>query len=458
MKRGFFYKACECALALIMCLTLTACGKQDDDDKKTEYKNVTAEDICTAVTESQTGFAGGAIETFNLYEPENRDTYFELCYDVEDFSGSGLVSDFMFIGCSQANADEVAAAVVPKASDRSKVKEMFRFRMESRIDAFTGYAPEQAAKLKKGKILMYDRYVIFLVCEDVDSAVEAIEYLLKKGRKMERNTDPTGTVTPTPTSEPDPTGEPSPSPEPTGVEPTGPIIVPTIEPTGEPDPSEYYRGKYESGFNPVLPEAIRTGRRDMLTDPQDLQLYDRCREILTELFAGKSMTMIEAEKEIYAYVVLHVDYDYGHYSLEGQKVNSDNPYGALFTGEGICTGYSTLFRLLCNSIGIECIDVAGTAYYQREEHGWNMVKLGPCWYYVDPCWGDYGDGRVSWTYFNVNEEKMTKTEHYWDKEGLPEADTMNYDARKNRGNYNDLNLPADTTYVSPESPKVWFVQ
>ena len=448
MKRGFIYKACAYALALILMLSITACGKQDEDDKKIkDYKNVSAQDICEAVTESQTDFAGGAIEKFDLYEPENRDIYFELCYNVEDFSKSGIASDFMYVGCTQANADEVAAAVVPKASDRDKVKEMFQFRLESRIDAFTGYAPEQAAKLKKGRILTYDKYVIFLVCEDVDGAVEAIEYLLTKGKKKERNTDPAET-TPTPTSTEAPTETPTPTDEPT------PVVVP-ITPTAEPDPNEYYRGKYESGFNPVLPEAIRTGRRDMLTDLQDLQIYDRCREILSDMFEGKEMTMIEAERKIYSYVVLNVDYDYGHYSLEGQKVNSDNPYGALFTGEGICTGYSTLFRLLCSSIGIECIDVTGTAYFQHEDHGWNMIKLGPCWYYIDPCWGDYGDGRVSWTYFNVNEDKMTKSEHYWDKTGLPEADKLNYDQRKNVG-YGDLNLDPNVSYESPETPKIWF--
>lgn len=429
MKLNLKQKLTALLLVFVMLAGLTACGKDEEEAKKRDkYKDVSAYELAMAAVNSQDNFAEGAIETFDLTSPDNRDTYFELCYDVENFSESGIAEDFSYIGCSVGNADEVAVAVVPKKSKRDTVEEMFRFRMDSRIEAFTGYAPEQVQKLKKGKILTYDEYIIFLVCDDVESAEEAIRQMLTTGKAEPKNGNQS-TPAPTPVPSEQPTAEPSQEPTPT------PTFMPEPKPTAVPvDPNTvYYRGKFEGSYNPVLPEAIRTGHREMLTDEQDLKLYDYCRDALTKIFNGKSMTEFEAEKAIYKYVVDYVSYDYGHYSLEGQQLNSDNPYGAFFTGLGICTGYSSSFRLLCESVGIVCIEVDGTAFREREAHGWNMVKLGPYWYYVDPCWGWNGSGRVNYGFLNVTERYMTETEHYWDKEGLPEADTMSYTERKKAG-------------------------
>ncbi|MBO4324429.1 MAG: DUF4358 domain-containing protein [Lachnospiraceae bacterium] len=445
-----FKRAAALALSIILLLTTTACGKDNgkgDKREKQNYKDVSAYDLAMSIRESQKDFASGSIEMFDLLEPEDRDAYFEICYNVKNFSGSGMVSDFQYIGSATANADEIAVAVVPDEHYRDKVLEMYRFRVEDRIETFTGYAPEQVKKLKNAKFMSYDRYIIFLVCDDPESAIETIEEVLRTG-KAKYKADPTGTATPTPT----PT--PSPSPEPTGE----PVIGPIIEPTSEPgqDVSDlytvYYRGKYESGFNPDLVTALRTHNRNMLTDPQDLRLYDYCRKVLIELFAGKMMDSEEAEKKIYQYIVEHVNYDYDHYSLQGQKLNSDNPYGAFFGGEGICTGYSTSFRLLCTAIGLEVIDVDGTAFREREAHGWNMIKLGPYWYYVDPCWGWDGSGAVDWSYFNVTADYMTRTQHYWEIADYPEADTVSFTERKKLG------LPSQSTdeYTIPTERKQWY--
>ncbi len=445
-------KAIAFLLIAAMLFGLTACGSDDEDKGKkrdNKYKDVSAYDLAMEAVQSQDSFADGAIEKFDL-QTDNCDTYFELCYDVEDFSESNIAEDFSYIGCSVGNADEVAVAVVPKKSNREKVEEMFRFRMDSRIETFTGYAPEQVQKLKKGKILSYDQYLIFLVCDDVDTAEEAIVSMLKTGKSAEKNP---GKATVTPTAEP--TEDPTPIPT---VEPTSPTPEPTPIPTPTEDPVDpdtvYYRGKFNESFNPILPEAIRTGNREMLTDTQDLKLYDYCRNVLIKLFDGKTMTEYEAEKAIYRYVGEHIDYDYGHYSLEGQKLNSDNPYGAFFTGVGICTGYSSAFRLLCLSVGIECIEVDGSAYREHEAHGWNMVKLGPYWYYADPCWGRRGDGTVGYYYFDVTEKLMLETEHHWEASDYPEADTMSYAERKKAG------YPADLTgdFRNPEEPRIWFTK
>lgn len=447
-----FKRAAALALTIILILTTTACGKENgkgDKREKADYKDVSAYDLAMSIRESQKDFASGSIEMFDLEEPENRDDYFELCYNVKDFSDSKIVSDFQYIGCSVANADEIAVAVVPEKDNRDKVLEMYRFRMGDRIETFKGYLPEQVKKLKNGKILSYDRYLIFLVCDDPAAAIETIEEVLRTG-KVKYSVVPT--ENPTPTSTPIPTPTEEPTPEPTQE----PEIVPIIDydPTNQPPDlyDVYYRGKYESGFNPDLVTALRTGNRNMLTDPQDIRLYDYCRTVLIELFDGHVMTLETAEKKIYQYIVEHVNYDYDHYSLRGQKLNSDNPYGAFFGGEGICTGYSTSFCLLCSAIGLEVIMVDGTAFREREAHGWNMIKIGPYWYYVDPCWGWDGSGTVDWSYLNVTAKFMTDTQHYWDSSSCPEADSVSYEQRKKLG------YPEDVAeqYAYIETRRHWY--
>ena len=414
-------------LLIVMCISMmTACG-EEKEEKEEKYGDVTAYEICTAVRLKVEDFADGKIEEFDLLDPRDNSDYYLQCYGTEDFAD--YVSDFHYTGSATANADEVAVAVVQQESNRKKVRELFQYRKDSRIETFTGYAPEQVKKLEKGGVYTYGQYVIFLVCDNPKQALKEIERVLKPGYEpVHWNWKPTLTPTPTPTRE--------------------------VEPTPEPGDPNYYRGKYKDGFNPALPIAVRNGNRDALTDPQDLALYDRCRAIMKSLFAGQELTMEEAERRIYGYLVEHVAYDYDHYSLAGASLNSDNPYGALLSGLGICTGYSTSFRLLCEIIGIECINVSGTAHYDREEHGWNMAKIGPYWYYVDPCWGWNGSGITDWSFCNVTRDYMSKTSHFWDETIVPEADSMSYKQRAAQGWPEGVITPEN----DPTVKRIWFTE
>ena len=52
-------------------------------------------------------------------------------------------------------------------------------------------------------------------------------------------------------------------------------------------------------------------------------------------------------------------------------------YGALVLGEATCQGYSTLIYRMMLELGIDCRLIAG------DNHGWNIVKLGDLYYYLD---------------------------------------------------------------------------
>jgi hypothetical protein len=63
-------------------------------------------------------------------------------------------------------------------------------------------------------------------------------------------------------------------------------------------------------------------------------------------------------------------------------------------GKAVCSGYSLLFKKLCDLAGVRCEVVPGavrTKYYQLgnnapEDHAWNAVYLDSNWYFIDATW------------------------------------------------------------------------
>lgn len=394
MKKRRRLRLLPVLLALVM---LQGCGGKDEknDIDSKEYGRVSAYEVCMSVYQDTPGFAEGQAYGSGLKETE---AYFEEMFFDAGFAD--YVTDFYLVGSTGAVADEVIVAVTDTEAKREKIEKAFRKRLTARTELFNGYEPFEVQKLNKGKILAKGPYVIYLVSGDIDTSFKSASLAIKAGYEPRYGT-PGNTVTPT--------GDPA-----------------DREPV-------YHAEKFESGYNPEIVRAYREQNRALLTDPLDLELYDRSTAILSEILGDREMTLPEAEKAIYEYVAANVGYDQGHYSLEGPKVNSDNAYGALVHGHGICTGFSSSFRMLCSMAGIECIEVKGQAHYDRNAHCWNMVKIGPYWYQVDPCWGWDGKGEVFFDYFNETSAFFESTEHYWQKSDYPAADSVNYETRRKNG-------------------------
>lgn len=68
---------------------------------------------------------------------------------------------------------------------------------------------------------------------------------------------------------------------------------------------------------------------------------------------------------------------------------------AVFIGKTVCAGYSELYALLCNAVGIPCICITS------DTHEWNMVNYGKYWYCVDITYDDTDNGNSPiWKYYN----------------------------------------------------------
>lgn len=64
----------------------------------------------------------------------------------------------------------------------------------------------------------------------------------------------------------------------------------------------------------------------------------------------------------------------------------------------VCSGYSGLFQILCNDLGVSCIQVCNDGTDAVNAHSYNFVQIGMDWYMVDATWGDFAD-TADWTSF-----------------------------------------------------------
>ena len=127
----------------------------------------------------------------------------------------------------------------------------------------------------------------------------------------------------------------------------------------------------------------------------------------------KGMSDFEKAKAIHDYMVMNIDYDYDNYCANTIPAESYSSLGALKNKYAVCAGYALTFKLLCETAGLECDYVVGTA---GGYHAWNQVKVDGKWYNVDVTWDDpvskgkaFDDHKYNrYSYFLISDELMYK--------------------------------------------------
>lgn len=153
-------------------------------------------------------------------------------------------------------------------------------------------------------------------------------------------------------------------------------------------------------------------------------------------FYNESMTKYEICIAAHDWIVTHITYDSGALNILGNVGEySDTAYGALTTGEAICSGYADTFKLFMDLLGIENVLVIGQSNYYRnnlEDHRWNMVCIDENWYHFDCTWDDYVpddvDRPAMHIYTFLSDADMEFSSHVWDKDEYPtaESNVLNY--------------------------------
>lgn len=107
-----------------------------------------------------------------------------------------------------------------------------------------------------------------------------------------------------------------------------------------------------------------------------------------------TLPVVEQYKAIHDYVCELASYDHKA-AAAGVLSEAHTAYGLLVDGRKVvCEGYSKAFKLLCNSVGLPCLLIAGEAvpsgcsFSGVSNHMWNLVRVDDAWFAVDTTWDD----------------------------------------------------------------------
>lgn len=76
-------------------------------------------------------------------------------------------------------------------------------------------------------------------------------------------------------------------------------------------------------------------------------------------------------------------YDYDTYKrTKKRNLNAYNLTGVFIRHKAVCMGYAEAFHAICVQCGIQ------DQYIRKNNHIWNIVKVGKRWYHVDVTWND----------------------------------------------------------------------
>lgn len=128
-----------------------------------------------------------------------------------------------------------------------------------------------------------------------------------------------------------------------------------------------------------------------------------------EFFESVESGLSQYEREKYAhnFILEKCEYDDSlkdTLTVPKGKEAAFDPYGVMVDGVAVCEGYARTFQLLCNGLGLKCINIIGES--EGELHMWNAVELDGDYYYVDPTWDDKDDEAFMYDYFNISEKQL----------------------------------------------------
>lgn len=130
------------------------------------------------------------------------------------------------------------------------------------------------------------------------------------------------------------------------------------------------------------------------TAEQEAELDAALTSLMAELgVRDAGMADYEKVKRIYDYICSNVTYDYDNLNDDTYKLKY-TAYAALIHKTAVCQGYAALVYRMMEDAGVDTRLVAGTG--GGGAHGWNIVKLGSRYYYLDSTWDA---GNKTYRYF-----------------------------------------------------------
>ena len=392
------------SILLLLALSLCACGPRvpAESSPPSAAPVLTADGLARAAVTADRRDPDGLERLNDTLEPSALEGYIVNYYGIPEWANCAIYR------AGGAEAFEVAVVELTGAVSNGGAITGLSAYIHSREGDFTGYSPDQADIAANGLAAIREwngrRFAALLICEDPEAARDA--FFGSAG-----NDAPGVEVTAAPGVEV--TAAPAATPLPSGA--GGTVTYPGRTPFTAPGKDDMTI--YDTS---AILSAWTAGDPSPLSD-YDRAIYDAAAAVLnSEITPG--MNGLEKEYALYLWVITHMRYDYDHEDpLLTVSRDSFTPYGGLVNGKGVCLGFASVFQLLMDMAGVECITVVGAAYSSEEDHAWNMVRLDGEWYCVDATWDwTYYNDAGYMRYFNVTSDFMAK-EHQWDYDHVPEA-------------------------------------
>lgn len=117
--------------------------------------------------------------------------------------------------------------------------------------------------------------------------------------------------------------------------------------------------------------------------------------LLSQKLTSPYKTDIEKYRSIFTWMCHNISYDC--VALKNRSKKYPDAKTVLRQGRGVCSGYSKLFKALCEASNLECESISGWAknstndidktLSKKSNHAWSAIKINEKWYLCDVTWG-----------------------------------------------------------------------
>ncbi len=184
----------------------------------------------------------------------------------------------------------------------------------------------------------------------------------------------------------------------TGKEGFSAIKAATFVETDNPKEGDYLYWNYaglEGSFD-IVDEGIKYTLNPsyLSTVEQEMEIDEKVLGLISNEFAGwEAMDEFDRIKLVYTWVTKNLTF------VGGSENHST--YSGIIQHETVCQGFaSTIYRLL-REMDVSCRVIS------NDDHGWNIVKIGECYYNIDSTW-DAGETEASWDNFLLSNATFEK--------------------------------------------------
>lgn len=173
MKKSF------CLLLVLFCVFLVACSKNQNTESEKGFKDgVDCEEVMNAVIGVTEHLDSEKIylKSSNNLDSNNFSLWVDGLYgECEEFK---LLSDYAIFVSAGTTTYEVAVLKADEIDNVDKLKELLERRKETLSLGDKGmYDPSFETRINNSKVLTAGEFVILLITDDNDAALEAIEKL-----------------------------------------------------------------------------------------------------------------------------------------------------------------------------------------------------------------------------------------------------------------------------------------